>query len=73
MILTGPAGEIGRRAVRIPPNAAGTLGSQSLTFELDRGLSGLVTATIDREDRLVADNTASVIITPASMPRVLLM
>ena len=73
VILTGPVGEIGRRAVRIPPNAAGTLGSQSLTFELDRGLSGLVTATIDRQDRLPADNTASVIITPASMPRVLLI
>ena len=73
IVLTSSAGEIGRRAVRIPASDSATPGSTSLTFELDRGLTGLVTARIDRDDRLQADNTASAIITPAKKPRVLLI
>lgn len=73
VIMTGPSGEIGRRGVRVPPNQNGTPGSQSLTFELDRGLIGLVTAWIDRADRLETDNTAHAIIEPARRPRVLLV
>jgi len=73
VILTGPSGEIGRRAIRVPASVNGTPGSESLTFELDRGITGLVSAKIDRADRLEADNTASAIITPANKPRVLLV
>ena len=73
VVLTGPSDEIGRRAVRIPASDGSTPGGASLTFELDRGLTGLVSANIDRKDRLAADNTASVIITPAEKPRVLLV
>lgn len=73
VVLTGPSGEIGRRALRVPASAEGTPGSESLTFELDRGITGLVSAKIDRADRLEADNTASAIIEQSSKPRVLLV
>src|SRR5690606_12815719 len=73
VILTGPSGEIGRRALRVPASAQGTPGSESLTFELDRGITGLVSAKIDRADRLEADNTANAIIEQSAKPRVLLV
>lgn len=73
VVLNGPSGEIGRRAVRVPASEGSTTGGASLTFELDRGLTGLVTVQINREDRLRADNTASVLITPTNKPRVLLV
>lgn len=73
VVLSNPSGEIGRRAVRVPASENGSPGSANLTFELDRGMTGLITARIDREDRLEADNTASAIIEPADQPRVLLV
>lgn len=71
VVLTGPAGEIARRAVRVPSLEAGVPGAQSLTFELDRGTTGLVTARIDRQDRLDTDNAAHALIAPAARPRVM--
>lgn len=73
LILTGPAGEIGRRAARIPSARDGVPGGQSLTFGLDRGLTGLVSARIDRADRLEADNIAHAIIAQVARPRVMLV
>ncbi len=73
LVLTGAPGEIGRRAIRVPAHAESAPGSASMTFELDRGITGLVTAAIDRADRLDSDNSASAIISPAQRPRVLLV
>lgn len=73
VIIEGQAGEIARKAVRVPAAAPGTPGTQSVTLELDRSQSGLVTARIDREDRLASDNSASIILSPPERPRVALV
>lgn len=73
VVIEGPAGEIARKAVRVPAAAAGSPATQSVTLELDRTLSGLVTARIDRADRLASDNSASIILSPPERPRVALV
>lgn len=73
LTLSGESGIIERTPIRVPPRTVDGLGTHSMTFELDRGFAGLITARIDRDDLLEADNTAHAIIAPASRPRVLLV
>ena len=71
--LTSSTGPVNRQPVRVPAASETGPGTQTLTFELDRGQSGLVTAAIDRRDLLQADNAARAIIAPAAPPRVMLV
>ncbi|MBN4082634.1 VWA domain-containing protein [Phycisphaeraceae bacterium AH-315-B13] len=71
--LTGSSGLIDRKPIRIPAASATGPGTQTLTFELDRGETGLITATIDRDDLLQADNSVSAIVSPASLPNIVLV
>ncbi len=65
--------EIARSAVRVPGATAESLGTQTVTFELDRGFAGAISATINREDLLEADNTVHAIVAPAAKPGVVLV
>lgn len=65
--------EIQRTPVRVPGATPDGLGTQTLTFELDRGYAGLISATINREDLLDADNAVFAIVSPAYKPSVLLV
>lgn len=71
--LSSPAGVLDRKPIRVPATTETGPGTQTLTFELNRGVSGLVTATLEREDYLAEDNSVSAIITPASLPEILLV
>ncbi|GAB5497078.1 MAG: hypothetical protein Phyf2KO_21580 [Phycisphaerales bacterium] len=71
--LRAAGNEVARKAVRVPGATPEGLGTQTVTFDLDRGFSGAISATINREDLLVADNTVHAIVAAAAKPRVVLI
>lgn len=71
--LRAAGNEVARSAVRVPGATSLGLGTQTVTFDLDRGFAGAISATINREDLLDTDNTVHAIVTPAAKPSVVLI
>jgi hypothetical protein len=71
--LTSNTGVLDRQSIRIPAASTIGTGTHTHTFELDRGVAGLITASIARDDLLHADNSVSAIISQAALPQIILV
>lgn len=65
--------EIERRPVQVPAFNQSGPGEAAATLQIATREAGVVTLRIDRPDALLADNQASLILEPATKPRVLLV
>lgn len=77
-ILTIPAATASVSVVADPldsakPAPASIPGESAASFKLETREGGIATIRIDRPDALAADNSASVILSPASKPRILIV
>lgn len=75
IILTVPAATPASAASFDPehPSTASTPGESAASFKLDTREGGIATVRMDRADALAADNSASVILSPASKPTILIV
>ncbi len=76
LVLTLDGEALERRAVTVPasdPQPHATPGQMSLTMEARTTGSGILTLRLARDDLLVADDTASVVLAPAARPRIILV
>ncbi len=71
-ILTVPAATPAS-AASLDPSTASTPGESAASFKLETREGGTATVRIDRADALAADNSASVVLSPASKPTILIV
>jgi hypothetical protein len=65
--------EVQRRALVIPHAMEDGPGQASVTFELSTRESGIVTLSLETDDLLPADNSAGIVLSAATKPRVLVV